>query len=34
MIKEEVGDEEIKIASIGPGGEKLVSFACVMNDLP
>lgn len=33
MIKEEIGDEEIKIASIGPGGEKLVSFACVMNDL-
>jgi aldehyde:ferredoxin oxidoreductase len=33
MIKEELGDEEIKIAYIGQAGENLVRFACVMNDL-
>ncbi len=32
-IKEDVGDEEIKICSIGLAGENLVKFAGVMNDL-
>ena len=29
----ELGDERIKFAAIGPGGENLIRFACVMNDL-
>jgi aldehyde:ferredoxin oxidoreductase len=33
MIKGEVGDPEIQIASIGPAGEKLVRFACIINNL-
>ena len=32
-ICEELGDKQIKFAAIGPGGENLVRFACVMNDL-
>ncbi len=28
-IREELGDEKVKIACIGPGGEKLVRFACI-----
>jgi aldehyde:ferredoxin oxidoreductase len=32
-IREELGDNRIRIASIGPGGENLALFACVMNDL-
>ncbi len=32
-IREELGDHGIKVAQIGPGGEKLVRFACVVNDL-
>ncbi len=32
-IRDELGDQLIKVAYIGPGGEKLVRFACVMNDL-
>ncbi|MBA7661486.1 putative oxidoreductase YdhV [subsurface metagenome] len=32
-IREELGDRQIKVAYIGPGGENLVRFACVMNDL-
>jgi aldehyde:ferredoxin oxidoreductase len=31
-IKEEVGDENIGVASIGPGGENLVRFANIAND--
>ena len=31
-IRRELGDEEIKIASIGPAGEKLVRYACIIND--
>lgn len=31
-IKDELGDEKISTATIGPGGEKLVRFACIMND--
>jgi aldehyde:ferredoxin oxidoreductase len=33
MIKEEVGDESIKLLYIGQAGENLVRFAAVMNDL-
>ena len=32
MIKEELGDPEIKIAAIGVPGEKLVRYAAVIND--
>ena len=32
-IREELGDEKVRIALIGPGGEKLVRFACVVNEL-
>ncbi len=32
-IREELGDPRIKIASIGPAGEKLVRFACIMTDM-
>ena len=32
-IKAELGDPAIKVASIGRAGEKLVRFACVVNDL-
>ncbi|MBA7673047.1 hypothetical protein ES703_81235 [subsurface metagenome] len=32
-IREELGDSLIKVALIGPAGENLVRFACVMNDL-
>jgi aldehyde:ferredoxin oxidoreductase len=31
-IKEEIGKDGIKVACIGPGGEKLVRFACIIND--
>lgn len=33
MIRKELGDEKIRIALIGPGGEKLVRFACISNEL-
>jgi len=32
-IQGELGDSLIRVAQIGPAGEKLVSFACVVNDL-
>jgi len=32
-IRKELGDAQIKVAQIGPAGEKLVRFASVMNDL-
>ena len=32
LIKEELDDEKIRIACIGPAGEKRVTFAAVMND--
>lgn len=32
-IKDELGDEQVKIAGIGPSGEKLVKFAAVMNSI-
>ncbi len=32
-IQKELGDEKIRIALIGPGGEKLVRYACIVNEL-
>lgn len=32
-IREELGDPLIRVAQIGPAGEKLVRFACVINDI-
>jgi aldehyde:ferredoxin oxidoreductase len=32
-IRTELGDERIRIASIGPAGEKLVKVACILNEL-
>ena len=31
-IKEELGDDAVKVASIGPAGENLVRFACLSSD--
>jgi len=33
IIKEELGDEDIKIACIGPAGENMVKFASIMNSV-
>jgi len=33
LIRKELGDSLIRTALIGPGAEKLVRFACVVNDL-
>lgn len=32
-IQQEVDDKRVRVASIGPAGERLVRFACVSNDL-
>ena len=32
-IRRELGDEKVRIAQIGPAGEKLVRYACVLNEL-
>jgi aldehyde:ferredoxin oxidoreductase len=32
-IRAECGDNLIRVASIGPAGEKMVRYACIMNDL-
>ena len=32
-IREELGDKNIRVAQIGTGGERLVRYACIMNDL-
>ena len=32
-LKDDLNDEQIHIASIGPGGENLVRYACILNDL-
>ncbi len=32
IIKEELGDDQVSVACIGPAGEKLIRYACVMND--
>lgn len=31
IIKEELGQNQVEIAQIGPSGEKLVRFACILN---
>jgi len=33
MIQQELGDEKIRVAQIGPAGENLVRFAAVMHDI-
>jgi aldehyde:ferredoxin oxidoreductase len=33
IIRNELGDDQIRVASIGIGGEKLVRYACVMTSL-
>ncbi len=33
VIKKELGDKLIRVAQIGPGGEHLVRYACIINDL-
>jgi aldehyde:ferredoxin oxidoreductase len=32
-IKKELDDDKIKVALIGPGGENLVNYACIVNEL-
>ncbi|MHB8917459.1 MAG: aldehyde ferredoxin oxidoreductase N-terminal domain-containing protein, partial [Desulfocucumaceae bacterium] len=32
LIKEELDDEDVRIACIGPGGERLVRYACIITD--
>ncbi|MDD5082044.1 MAG: aldehyde ferredoxin oxidoreductase family protein [Dehalococcoidales bacterium] len=32
-IRNEIGDQRIRMVMIGPGGENMVRFACVINDL-
>jgi len=32
LIREELGDEKVRVACIGPAGENLVKFAAVMSD--
>ena len=32
-IKRELGDDRIRVLQIGPAGEKLVKYACIMNEL-
>jgi aldehyde:ferredoxin oxidoreductase len=33
MVREELGEKRAELSMIGPGGENLVQFACVMNGL-
>ncbi len=33
LIREELGDKRIRVAQCGPAGEKLVRYACVVNEL-
>jgi len=32
-IQADLGDSRVRVATIGPGGEKQVRFACIMNDV-
>lgn len=32
-IRKDLGDKTVKVAQIGPGGEKQVRYACVINDM-
>jgi aldehyde:ferredoxin oxidoreductase len=31
-IKDELGDDQVSVACIGPAGEKLIKYACIVND--
>lgn len=31
-LREDIGDESVKVATIGPAGEKMVTFACITSD--
>jgi aldehyde:ferredoxin oxidoreductase len=33
IIKEELGDKRVRVTQIGPAGEKMVRYACILNDL-
>ena len=33
LLKEELGDRNVRVAQIGPAGENLVRYACVLNDI-
>ncbi|HGJ64276.1 TPA: aldehyde ferredoxin oxidoreductase, partial [bacterium] len=33
IIKNELGDDKIRVLQIGPGGENLVRYACIVNEL-
>ena len=33
MIREELGDKKVRIALIGPAGENLVKYACILNEI-
>ena len=33
MVRKELGEPRARLAMIGPGGEKLVRYACVINDI-
>jgi aldehyde:ferredoxin oxidoreductase len=32
-IKDELGDDKVRVLQIGPGGENLVRYACIVNEL-
>ena len=32
MIRDDLGDQDIRVSGIGPAGENLCRFACIMND--
>ncbi|MCG8339161.1 MAG: aldehyde ferredoxin oxidoreductase family protein [Proteobacteria bacterium] len=32
-IREEIGEKRVRVASIGPAGERMIPYACVQNDL-
>ncbi len=33
LLKQEIGDRNVRVAQCGPAGEKMVKYACVVNDL-
>ncbi len=33
LIRSEIGDSRVRVASIGPAGENLVRYACITNDI-
>ncbi len=33
IIRSELGDAKVRVAMIGPGGERLIPFACILNGL-